>query len=88
MAELSYDGFGINDARNEYKPRIATFTRPEYGNEFGKLFEAAPEMAELLKDILVHLENGHPVYPGALIFAEDAPARDVIRAALMKAGIK
>lgn len=88
--ELSFDGFGSNDKRDEYVPRIATFTKPEYGEKFGKLFETAPDMAEALKFFTrsgVH-SNDNPIadvnIPTGVIdgWVEKA------RAALAKAGIK
>jgi len=39
-------------------------------------------LRELLGDIEKHLSGGAALHPGSLIFAEDAPAIDVIRAAL------
>ena len=39
-------------------------------------------LQELLKDIEGHLSGGAALHPGSLIFAEDAPAIDVIRAAI------
>lgn len=39
-------------------------------------------LRELLKDIEAHLSGGAALHPGSLIFAEDAPAINVIRAAL------
>ena len=39
-------------------------------------------LRELLSDIEKHLSGGAALHPGSLIFAEDAPAIDVIRAAL------
>ena len=39
-------------------------------------------LRELLSDIEKHLSGGAALHPGSLIFAEDAPAVDVIRAAL------
>lgn len=47
LQKLSFDGKGINDMRAEYKPRIATFSE-SYGEEFGNLFAAAPELLEAL----------------------------------------
>jgi len=39
-------------------------------------------LRELLTDIEAHMSRGAALHPGSLIFAEDAPAIDVIRAAL------
>jgi hypothetical protein len=39
-------------------------------------------LVELLKDIQKHLESGAALHPGSLIFAEDAPALEVITNAL------
>lgn len=41
-------------------------------------------LRELLGDIKTHLSGGAALYPGSLIFAEDAPAIEVIRVALHK----
>ena len=50
---LSYDGKGINDAGNEYCPRIATFTQEALMNGsakvLGHMFEEAPNMLAALK---------------------------------------
>lgn len=42
-------------------------------------------LRELLGDIEKHLSGGAALHPGSLIFAEDAPAIEVIRAALKAA---
>lgn len=39
-------------------------------------------LRDLLGDIENHLSGGAALHPGSLIFAEDAPAIEVIRAAL------
>jgi hypothetical protein len=52
--ELSYDGRGINGP-DEYRTRVATFTSPEVGDKYGRLFEAAPEMREALRWALRHV---------------------------------
>jgi len=57
---FSYDGFGINDANDEYKQRILSFTGSQSGterDEIGALIEAAPEMLEALKHCLRCLET-------------------------------
>ncbi len=43
--ELSYDGRGINGP-DEYRTRIATFANDAAGDQYGKLFQAAPELLE------------------------------------------
>lgn len=48
--ELSYDGKGINGP-DEYRSRIATFTSDAAGDNYGKLFEAAPELLAALRKI-------------------------------------
>ncbi len=57
MNTLSFDGCGINDKRNEYAPRVATFSRKtssdshDYAKEFGPMFAAAPDMLKALQAI-------------------------------------
>lgn len=48
-----------------------------------RLIAEAPVMFELLSDIAYHLSHG-ALHGGALIFAEDAPAIDVIKASLAR----
>jgi hypothetical protein len=48
--ELSYDGRGINGP-DQYRSRIATFSNDAAGDEYGKLFEAAPELLAALRKI-------------------------------------
>ncbi len=59
---FSFDGKGINLLSSEYAPRVATFTKPEYADDFGRLLEAAPELLEvcriLLAEIISHGEHG------------------------------
>jgi hypothetical protein len=57
MAKLSFDGKGINNKSKEYSPRIATFVDDQAAQEFGPLFEAAPEVLAYLKG-LVHYFDG------------------------------
>ena len=52
MRNLSNDFKGINDKDSEYCERVATFSSPEYADEFGELFAAAPEMLRALKNIV------------------------------------
>ena len=40
------------------------------------------DLITILKDIERHLSGGAALYPGSLIFAEDAPAVEVIRSAI------
>ena len=47
--QFTFDGHGINDATNEYKPRVATL-QPHYKiPEIGNLLAAAPELLEALE---------------------------------------
>jgi hypothetical protein len=50
-----------------------------------RLIAAAPDLLQLLIDIEAHLYTGAALYPGSLIFKEDAPAHDVIVSAIAKA---
>lgn len=54
-ASLSYDGKGINNRGEEYSPRVATFTSPEYAERFGPLFEAAPELLDAARRAYLNL---------------------------------
>lgn len=49
--KLSYDGKGINGP-DEFKTRIATFTSSEYAEEYGHLFETAPELLDALENMV------------------------------------
>ncbi len=85
IKKLSYDGKGINDASDAYCPRIATFSSGLTADEFGPLFEAAPELLALAKLIIKEWEaDTTDVARGALIarlsqYAKEA--RDVIKKA-------
>lgn len=48
--ELSFDGFGINGP-DEYRTRIATFTRDNEAKKYGPLFAAAPELLRLAEHL-------------------------------------
>lgn len=67
--ELSFDGFGINGP-DEYRSRIATFTKREDGTtagaKYGPLFAAAPEMLAVLRLIVTDAEKA--VNPAARMF--------------------
>lgn len=56
--KLSFDGKGVNDRSEEYAPRVATFTTPEYADRYGALFAAAPELLEALKILLHAIQKG------------------------------
>ncbi len=56
--KFSYDGFGINDATDPYRPRLLTFARntPDAETQskhdaIGSLIEAAPDLLEALEAI-------------------------------------
>jgi hypothetical protein len=46
--ELSFDSIGINGP-DEYRERVATFTRFGYAEKYGPLFAAAPDLLAALK---------------------------------------
>ena len=50
--------------------------------DYNGLRAKVERLRELLGDIEKHMARGAALHPGSLIFAEDAPAIDVIRAAL------
>lgn len=57
MLKLTYDGFGLNDAANEYRPRLLTFAGcpPEElqrREEIARLLVAAPDMLAALEMVL------------------------------------
>lgn len=61
--ELAFDGFGINGP-DEFRSRLATMVRTHTGaytqthiNYYGKLFENAPEMLELLRGAYSYLQD-------------------------------
>lgn len=39
--KLSFDGFGLNDANNEYRERVATLSKQYKTNEIGEYIEKA-----------------------------------------------
>lgn len=58
--KFTFDGHGINDANNEYKPRVATLTTPYKTAAVGNLLAAAPELlaiAQRLEDVLWRLAD-------------------------------
>lgn len=60
--ELSYDGRGINGP-DEYRSRIATFTSDTAGDQYGKLFAAAPAMLAACKGAQSALRKALPFLP-------------------------
>lgn len=86
--ELSFDGFGINGP-DEYRSRIATFTKREDGTtagaHYGPLFAAAPELMAALRElqgaVQAHRERITIANLNRLCDAEDAAL-----AAIAKAG--
>lgn len=62
--ELVFDGKGINGP-DEYRSRLATFSPSGVGGmytdtqikHYGKLFESAPEMLELLRGAYSYLQD-------------------------------
>jgi len=65
MFAFSFDGFGINDATDPYRPRIATLTRvdsdPEHWQRQGQLMAAAPKLYAALADAIRALEYAAPI---------------------------
>lgn len=53
---LTFDGMGINGP-DEYRTRIATFSKPSVGQEWGRLFERSPEMLVALKAIRARIKG-------------------------------
>lgn len=69
--KFSYDGHGLNDAEDPYKPRLLTFERNlerSKKDEIGKFIESAPqklaEALSLLKMCEAYLWNPNS-FPGA-----------------------
>jgi hypothetical protein len=50
MRAYSFDGHGINDAIDQYKPRLATLTQE--GKAHGALLAAAPELLTSLERMI------------------------------------
>jgi hypothetical protein len=55
--KLSFDGKGINDASNQYAPRIATFTNADAAQQFGKSLEAMPDLLTALQQLVDRCES-------------------------------
>ncbi len=53
---LSFDGKGINGS-DEYRTRIATFTKDSYAEEFGPVFAVATEMLAALRKVALDPES-------------------------------
>ncbi len=58
--KFSFDGCGINDATDEYRPRIATLTRVAgdwaHYRAHGELMAQAPALRDALRDAVASLE--------------------------------
>jgi hypothetical protein len=65
----------------EKEAQFAKQEIPRLAGQVDALAAEVERLRELLKDIEAHLSGGAALYPGSLIFAEDAPAIEVIRAA-------
>lgn len=67
------------------RPIATVHVKMSAATDNARLIASAPTMLELLQDIEYHLSGGSALYPGSLVFSEDKPAIDVIRAAIAKA---
>lgn len=57
--KFRYDGKGINDATNEYAPRIATISSDYNLDEtLCNILEQSPEMLRMLESILYSIKSG------------------------------
>lgn len=54
--KLSFDGKGINDASDQFMPRIATFTNADAAQRFGKSLEAMPDLLMALQQLVDRCE--------------------------------
>ena len=75
MKAYSFDGHGINDAMDQYKPRLATFTSEAKGQGHGELFAAAPELLNALERMIKTIPTEHiqpDVYANAIRAIKDA----------------
>lgn len=82
--KFTFDGHGINDASNEYKPRVATL-QPDYKTpEVGNLMAAAPELLKALIALMYAVEaSGNDVatkygWPKAIKLTREAIAKATI----------
>ena len=86
MFKFTFDGHGINDANDEYKPRVATLNTPYKNVEIGILLAAAPELLEALRETepwLMRLTD--EVLDGENIRPEYVAMCEQIRGAIKKA---
>ena len=54
--KYSFDGKGINDVTNPYKPRIATLS-PDVSKDHGKILGAAGDMLAALENVAEFIDN-------------------------------
>lgn len=61
---FSYDGFGLNDATDPYRPRVLTFAQKARSAEtaaqhdrIGNLLASAPELLQALEDLRAQLRH-------------------------------
>jgi len=59
MNKYSFDGHGINDALDQYKPRLATLTPEGKGNGHGELLAAAPDLLTALERMIKTIPTDH-----------------------------
>lgn len=62
VEKFSYDGFGLNDANDEFKSRILTFTPQsrERREAIARLIVAAPDMLAALEGVLLWDDGNLP----------------------------
>ena len=78
--KFTFDGHGINDADNEYKPRIATLQPYYKTSKVGNLLAAAPDLLASLQ----FLTDAAETEPGMEIYrAHIEQAREAIKRATL-----
>lgn len=87
--KFSYDGFGINDANDEYKRRILTFSSDytmRHGSDaVGNLVAAAPEMLDALKKLIDRANDSYQMEYRGYGDPRDDQSLDIYRKLINKA---
>lgn len=85
--KVTFDGFGLNDAEDEFKSRVATFAKPaelprNYGEQMATRINSNPDVVAALMAALPALRGEH--YPHG--YDREAVLSQAV-SALLKAGV-